>query len=48
MVPADRKWFTRLVVVAAIVRALQGLNLAYPTLTEAERAGMAEARAMLE
>ena len=48
VVPADRKWFTRLVVVAAIVRALQGLNLAYPTLTEAERAGMAEARAMLE
>jgi PPK2 family polyphosphate:nucleotide phosphotransferase len=48
VVPADRKWFTRLVVAAAIVRALRSLDLAYPTLTEAERAAMAEARAMLE
>jgi PPK2 family polyphosphate:nucleotide phosphotransferase len=48
VVPADRKWFTRLVVVAAIVRALRGLDLAYPTLSDAERAALAEARAALE
>lgn len=47
VVPADRKWFTRLVVVAAIIRALRKLDLAYPTLTEAERMGLAEARAAL-
>src|SRR6476620_11445510 len=30
VVPADNKWFTRLVVAAAIVEALEGLDLAYP------------------
>ncbi|WP_424811146.1 polyphosphate kinase 2 family protein [Roseococcus sp. YIM B11640] len=48
VVPADQKWFTRLVVVAAINRALKGLDLAYPQVTEAERAELAEARAALE
>lgn len=32
VVPADRKWFARLVVAAAIVEALESLNLTYPTL----------------
>ena len=31
VVPADNKWFTRLVVAAATVDALQRMNLAYPT-----------------
>jgi PPK2 family polyphosphate:nucleotide phosphotransferase len=48
VVPADRKWFTRLIVVAAIIRALRKLDLAYPTLGAAERAALAEARAALE
>jgi PPK2 family polyphosphate:nucleotide phosphotransferase len=30
VVPADNKWFTRLVVAAAIVEALEGLELSYP------------------
>ncbi len=30
VVPADNKWFTRLVVMGAIVKALDGLDLAYP------------------
>jgi len=30
VVPADAKWFTRIVVAAAIVRALDGLGLEYP------------------
>ena len=30
VVPADHKWFTRMVVAAAIVQELQALNLDYP------------------
>jgi PPK2 family polyphosphate:nucleotide phosphotransferase len=47
VVPADNKWFTRLVVAAAIVDALQGLNLAYPTVDAAKRKELAAARALL-
>lgn len=44
VVPADRKWFTRLVVVAAIARALEGLELHYPEVTPAQRKALAKAR----
>jgi PPK2 family polyphosphate:nucleotide phosphotransferase len=37
VVPADNKWFTRVVVAAAIVDALAGLNLEYPTITKQQR-----------
>lgn len=47
IVPADRKWLTRLVVVGAIVEALEKLDLHYPRADEAERAAFAEARAAL-
>ena len=47
VVPADNKWFTRLVVAAAIVDALQGLNLAYPTVDATKRKELAAARALL-
>jgi hypothetical protein len=30
VVPADNKWFTRMVVASAIVEALEDLHLAYP------------------
>ncbi len=30
VVPADHKWFTRIVVAAAIVDTLEGLDLSYP------------------
>ncbi len=48
VVPADNKWFTRLVVVAAMNRAMHGLKLQYPELNEAQRAELAGARAALE
>ena len=48
VVPADRKWFTRLVVVAAIVEALERLDLHFPVPDEADRAALAEAKAALE
>lgn len=32
VIPADNKWFTRLVVAAAIVEAVEKLDLAYPTI----------------
>lgn len=47
VVPADNKWFTRLIVVAAINRALKGLKLHYPDVTEAQRAALEEARVAL-
>ena len=48
VVPADKKWFTRLAVSAAIVKALDGLNLAYPEVAPEQREAFAEARASLE
>ena len=47
VVPADAKWFTRLVVVAAIVEALEGLDLHYPRVTKAQKAGLEVARKAL-
>ncbi len=44
VVPADNKWFTRLVVAAAIVDALKGLKLAYPKLDGEHKAELAAAR----
>ena len=37
VVPADNKWFTRLVVAAAVIDALASLDLRYPELGEAQR-----------
>ena len=34
-IPADNKWYTRLVVAAAVVQALQSLNLEYPKVDKA-------------
>jgi PPK2 family polyphosphate:nucleotide phosphotransferase len=48
VVPADNKWFTRLVVAAAIVEAIAGLNLRYPSVTPAQRKELQAARASLE
>jgi PPK2 family polyphosphate:nucleotide phosphotransferase len=47
VVPADNKWFTRVVVAAAIVETLEELNLTYPKLDPKERKPLAEARARL-
>jgi PPK2 family polyphosphate:nucleotide phosphotransferase len=47
VVPADNKWFTRLVVAAAVVDALASLDLHYPRVTTAQRKQLAAARAEL-
>jgi PPK2 family polyphosphate:nucleotide phosphotransferase len=48
VVPADEKWFTRLVVAAAIVETLEGLDLAFPKVPDSKREELALARAALE
>jgi len=47
VVPADKKWYTRLVVAAAIVDAINRLDLAYPKVDAAQRRALAAARATL-
>ena len=47
VVPADNKWYTRLVVAAAIVEGLRKLDLAYPAIDEARRKEIAAARRSL-
>jgi len=47
VVPADNKWFTRLVVAAAIVEAVEKLDLSYPKIDAAKKAELAAARATL-
>jgi hypothetical protein len=52
VVPADNKWFTRVIVAAAVIDALASLNLGYPRvgkeklreLAEAKKSLLAEAR----
>jgi PPK2 family polyphosphate:nucleotide phosphotransferase len=48
VVPADNKWFTRVVVAAAIVETLDSLNLSYPELSDAAREQLLIAREQLE
>jgi PPK2 family polyphosphate:nucleotide phosphotransferase len=47
VVPADNKWFSRLVVAAAIVEAVEKLDLSYPKIDAAKRKELAAARAVL-
>ena len=47
VVPADNKWFTRLVVASAIVTNLKSLDLDYPSLNEAELQELQEAKKIL-
>jgi polyphosphate kinase 2 (PPK2 family) len=47
VVPADRKWFSRVVVAAAIHDALDRLGLEYPEVDEEKKAELAEARSAL-
>jgi PPK2 family polyphosphate:nucleotide phosphotransferase len=48
VVPADNKWYTRLVVASAIVDALERLSLSYPTIDAATRKRLKTVRADLE
>src|SRR6185436_176440 len=47
VVPADHKWFTRLVVVAAILDALGSLRLAFPTVAPEHMKELGAARVTL-
>ena len=48
VVPADNKWFTRLIVSSAVIDAMEDMNLAFPKLDRAKRRELAAARAALE
>ena len=47
VVPADNKWFTHIVVAAAIIDALASVKPAYPTITQEKRKELAAARRQL-
>jgi len=46
-VPADNKWFTRVVVAAAVIETLASLNLAYPEVSDEKLKELAAAKAAL-
>jgi PPK2 family polyphosphate:nucleotide phosphotransferase len=48
VVPADNKWFTRVVVAAAVIDALASLNLNYPEVGEDKLKELAEAKNLLK
>lgn len=48
IVPADHKWFARVVVAAAVVDTLEELNLSYPKVDPQKRRELAEARQLIE
>ena len=47
VVPADHKWFTRLIVAGAIVQAVEELHLSYPRVSPQKTKELKAARAML-
>lgn len=48
VIPADKKWFTRLAVSEVIVKKLESMDLHYPTVTEQHKVELAEAKKILE
>jgi polyphosphate kinase 2 (PPK2 family) len=47
VVPADHKWYTRLVVASAIIDTLEKLDPQFPAVSEAQRVELDEARVLL-
>jgi PPK2 family polyphosphate:nucleotide phosphotransferase len=47
VVPADNKWFTRLVVAAAVIDSIASLDLKYPEVSEEKLKELAEAKSSL-
>ncbi|MGH9551163.1 MAG: polyphosphate kinase 2 family protein, partial [Terriglobales bacterium] len=47
VIPADNKWFTRLAVAAAVVDALDDLDLSYPKVDPQKRKELEAARTLL-
>jgi PPK2 family polyphosphate:nucleotide phosphotransferase len=48
IIPADKKWFTRLAVSEVIVQTLESLDLKYPEVTKEQKAELIEAKKILE
>jgi PPK2 family polyphosphate:nucleotide phosphotransferase len=48
VVPADNKWFTRLVVAAAVIDAMSSLDVKYPEVGEEKLKELAEAKKLLQ
>jgi polyphosphate kinase 2 (PPK2 family) len=48
VVPANNKWFTRVIVASAIIDTLAGLDLEYPTVSKTQRKELAEVRRTLQ
>ena len=48
IIPADRKWFTRIAVANIINHKLGELDLAYPTIDDEQREQLRKAKAILE
>lgn len=48
VIPADHKWFTRLAVAIIVGQAMQELDLHYPTVNEAQKQELLQAKEMLE
>jgi PPK2 family polyphosphate:nucleotide phosphotransferase len=48
IVPADKKWFTRVAVSQIIINKLESLGLRYPQVTEEHRQSLQEAKKILE
>ena len=48
IIPADKKWFTRLAVSEIVVQKMESLKMKYPVVTEAHQAELAESRRILE
>jgi len=46
-VPADNKWFTRVVVAAAVIEALTSLDLSYPVVDQKKKKDLDAARQAL-
>src|SRR6187399_782053 len=47
VVPADNKWFTRVVVAGAVIDAMASMKLHYPIISDAKKTELAEARKLL-
>jgi PPK2 family polyphosphate:nucleotide phosphotransferase len=48
VIPADKKWFTRIAISNVILQTLKDLNLKYPALPKEEKARLDECKKMLE
>lgn len=48
IIPADKKWFTRLAVSQIVVETLESMDLRFPQVTDVQKAELADAKKLLE